>query len=167
MLKILIITSLLIFSSLSPANAAAKVGDKISFSLPDINNKKFYDEDDFGKKPITIFAFVENNCVLCMRELGFMKKNQQKYKNIEFVVISTSYRSETKELLNKTKISSDEFTILNIRDNKNPRKLLKKFGNDTYALPFSVAIKDDLTICYTQLGEINRYKIRNITKKCQ
>lgn len=162
----LIISLFIIIANFSQAYASSKIGDKISLSLPDITNSRFYDEDDFDKKPLTIFAFIENNCLPCLQELVFLRKQSKNYQNIDFVLIGTSLRAETISFLKRAKINYDDFTILNVLNNKNPQKLLERFGNKTYALPFSVAIKKDLTICYANIGKIDHRKIRAIKSKC-
>lgn len=166
-MKRLIIKLTLLLTIASQAYASAGIGDKINFSLPDLNYSKFFSEDDFNNKPITVFAFIDDKCLPCLREMKFLKKYNKYYKNFEFVLIGTSYRKETKEFIKKANISEKDFTILNVADNKNPRKLLRRFNNKTYSLPFSVAIKKDKTICYSGVAGLNHKKLKEINKKCQ
>ncbi len=158
---------LLVISFNFVTKSFADLGDKVKFSLANINYVNFYNEDDFKNNNITIFAFIDNKCMPCLAEMVFLKDNKKYYKNIEFVLIGTSYHKDTKEFIKKAGVSEGDFTILNVSDRNNPRDLLKRFGNKEGILPYSIAMNKNQKLCHKLVGALNSQKIQNIISKCK
>ena len=140
-LKILLIIFAAAFSS---KTAAAK---NVNFELARIDGSKFVSDKEFlGKK--TILIFFDIDCPPCLKKLYSLKEKTPDLEEVNLAIINLSARKEAKSFILNLELDS---RIELLQSPTNPRIFLRKFGNNSGALPYLVLMNKDGNFCTSKL----------------
>ncbi len=122
---------------------AFEAGEKIDFSLAKIDGSRFVSSQEFeGLK--TIIIFFDIDCLPCVKKINYINENIDKFYNVNIVVINL-----IDEKVRKNQIINFELNekIVFLQAPKNPKIFLRKFGNNSGALPFLALISNNGIFC--------------------
>lgn len=152
-LKILFIIFAAVFLS---QNAAAK-NNKMSFELAKIDGSKFVSDENFlGKK--TILIFFDIDCPPCVKKLYSLKEKTPDLTQINVAIINLSARKEAKAML--LELALDK-RIEVLQAPSNSKAFLRKFGNNSGALPYLVLLNEVRNFCLSKTEAFTDLEIKN------
>lgn len=139
MLKI----SLMVFALLLSSQKVAAKDRKIDFELARIDGSKFISNQNFiGKK--TALIFFDIDCPPCVKKLNNLKEQTPDLVSLNIVVINLSVRKEAKNFILNLGLDPQ---IELLQAPSNPRVFLRKFGNNSGALPYLTLLNQDGSFC--------------------
>ncbi len=146
---------LIIFAAaFSIHNAAAK---NVDFELARIDGSKFISNKEFfGKKAILIFFDID--CPPCIKKLYALKEKTPDLTQLNIAVINLSVRKEAKIML--FEIGLDE-RIEVLQSPSNPKFFLRKFGNNSGALPYVVLLNEAGNFCLSKTEMFSDFDLKN------
>lgn len=131
------------------------------FSFPDsLSGKKF----DLGKQPAqsTLLAFWRVDCEPCLVDMPVLAEFSVHSSGVRVLGISLSRKEETR--VQWLKMAMPFPTLVNTGF---PGELLEEFGNELGAVPFTVVLKPDRTVCWSAVGKITLETLKAALGQCQ
>jgi peroxiredoxin len=152
-------TTLCFFISF-PALASGKITTH-DFSFPDaVSGKKF----ELAKQAAqwTLLAFWRVDCESCVADMPVLAEFSTRNNSMRVLGLSLSRKEESQEYWQKMAMPFP--TLINTGF---PGELLEEYGNTLGAVPYTVLLKPDRTICWSAIGKITPAMLQEALQHCQ
>lgn len=110
----------------------------------------------------SILLFWDDSCAPCRLEIDGIEALRTAAPDVQFVVVALIDDKLAREHLAPA-IEAGAFLTLAPRD---PRPMLRRFGNARGALPFSVMFRPDGSLCKSHLGQLQDATVANLRASC-
>jgi thiol-disulfide isomerase/thioredoxin len=128
------------------------------FDLPSVDGQRFVRLDDFRGRPLLI-NFWSSRCPACLAEWPLLQ--DLRAPKLSRLGIALDRREDARNMLKR--IGSDYPQALGLRNGTN---LLRRFGNHSGALPYTVVLDARHRICARRLGAVDPRWIKAALKAC-
>jgi len=143
---------------ISTMAAAAEVPD---LELPTLDAKRFFRLSEESRRPVVI-NFWDTECPPCIREMPVLNAVAKSNPDVLFIGISLSPRQQARDFL-----ASHPVSYLQLAGPADPRGVLRRFSNNSGALPYTVVLKSSHVICTSKTGEVDRAWLEAAIDKCK
>lgn len=113
---------------------------------------------------VTLVNFWRADCPPCVKELPLLIAMSERL-NIRLVTISVQTLSETKSYWHQVPGNSE--THIALLAPSNPSGILRRFGNQSGAIPHSVMLNTNNQMCGKRTGEIDESWMQTALLQCQ
>jgi len=139
------------------AEAAATAMD---FELPTLDGTKFVRLAEFDRHPV-LLNFWGSECPPCIRELPLLAAQANRYPGVQFIGIATDERATAVRFF-----ADMTHAYLQLAGPTRPEVMLRRFGNTSGALPYTVVLSAQHSICATRMGEVDAGWIAKAIATC-
>ena len=159
--------ALLLLGIFSAAHAVAEPTEKsalpalkkIEFELP-LMTGGWLNSNALPHKP-TLINFWHSDCLPCLKELPLLKDYAQQQNKLSIVTVALENIGGARKTL-----STAPKQMVVAMGPIDARAMLKRFGNHSGAIPHTVVLRADRTLCRKFTGEITREWIDEATRSC-
>jgi thiol-disulfide isomerase/thioredoxin len=131
-----------------------------SFELRQLDGAGFVRLADFPDRPV-LLNFWGSECPPCVRELPLLFAQARLNPGLQFLGIAVDDRADANRfLLRQTP------TYPQLIAGPQPEVLLRRFGNRSSALPYTVMLNRQHQICATHLGELDAAWLDSARRAC-
>lgn len=141
--------------------SAALAGEALDFELPILDGTRFFRLSEAQGKTLLI-NFWDTECSPCIREIPLLEHTAKARDDVIVIGITLSAKQQAKSFLTERDIH-----YLQLLAPPEPRGLLRRFGDPVGALPHTVVLKSDRSLCTTRTGEVDRRWIEETLLRCR
>jgi thiol-disulfide isomerase/thioredoxin len=157
-LRTVLVGAALCAASLCQGSMAASTA--LSLELPTLDGTAFVRLDDYAGKPV-LLNFWGSDCPPCVKELPLLFAQAPRHAGMPFLGIAVDRRSAASRFLAQRQPSYPQLLAT-----AQPEVLLRRFGNKTGALPFTVVVDVRRRVCASHQGEVNTAWIAAAAQAC-
>jgi thiol-disulfide isomerase/thioredoxin len=132
----------------------------MTLELPTLDGARFVRLSDFANRPL-LLNFWGSECPPCVQETPVLKAKAEEYAAVQFLGIAIDERINALRFVEAQGLGFPQLLAP-----KQATALLRRFGNQHGALPYTVVLDDRHRICVTQLGAVNAAWISWAIAKC-
>jgi thiol-disulfide isomerase/thioredoxin len=132
----------------------------MTLELPTLDGARFVRLSDFTNRPL-ILNFWSSECPPCVQEMPVLKAKAEENTAVQFLGIAVDVRINALRF-----VAAQGLGYPQLLAPKQAASLLRRFGNQHAALPYTVVLDDRDRICVTQLGSVNAAWISWAIAKC-
>ena len=153
--KICCILQLIVAMLLTTINVACRAATKnddrpvMRFELSTLDSSHFVRLNSFKNRPL-LLNFWGSECPACVKEMPLLAAQATKYPQVPFIGIAVDERHKALRF-----VEQQHLPYLQLSAPKEASALLKRFGNQFNALPYSVMLDSSHKICAVRLGEVD------------
>lgn len=113
------------------------------------------------KRGQDLVLFWRSDCAPCLLEIGLLPEISKQFPNLKILLVSLqNVELPQKHVLPNLPNVGQAVAVSDVRE------VLQEFGNEKLALPYSVALRGDGSICAKNYGILGIRKINNWIKTC-
>lgn len=132
----------------------------MALELPTLDGTAFVTLDDYAGRPV-LLNFWGSECPPCIAELPVLFAQAPRYPRMQFLGIAVDQRAAAARFLARLQPSYPQLVAP-----AQPEVLLRRFGNKTGALPFTVVVDARHGVCASRLGEVDAAWIAAAAQAC-
>ena len=147
--------------SMSPhVGAAATPGDTMRLELARLDGGAFVRLSDFYGK-VVVLNFWRSDCPPCVAEMPVLSEFSQANTDIPVIGIATEEASRARRFVDRYRIAYLQLSAPAQSDG-----LLRRFGNATGALPYTVVLNAQHRICLSRVGAVDTQWLKTALGRC-
>jgi thiol-disulfide isomerase/thioredoxin len=127
----------------------AQVGPPMAFELPMLDGSQFVRLADFTGRPV-LLNFWGSDCPPCVKEMPLLVSEARRHSAVQFLGIAVDDRASAIRFQSRVPAGYPQLIAP-----KAPEVLMRRFGNTSGALPYTVILNGRQQICATHLGEVD------------
>ncbi|HTN94295.1 MAG TPA: TlpA disulfide reductase family protein [Gallionella sp.] len=139
----------------------AAAGAPLDFELPTLDGKRFFRLSETHNR-ITVVNFWDTECPPCVREMPLLDKISKSRPDVLFIGATVSERNKARDFLDDHPVS-----YLQLAKSPDPAEFLRRFGDPFGALPHTVVLGNDHSLCAMRTGEIDQDWIDSVLQHCR
>lgn len=132
----------------------------LALELPTLDGRAFYRLSDEPGRPL-LLNFWDTDCPPCVREMPLLDQFAKVHPGVGVLGINVISRAKAKQFLLAHPVGYRQ-----LAGPTDPSALLRRFGNPLGALPHSVVLRADHTLCRHKTGEIDAAWLREAWQQC-
>ena len=136
---------LVMLCALNGAHAQAR-GEVMQFELPKLDGSALVRLSDVPTGAV-VLNFWRSDCPPCILELPLLNQQAQRQPGVKFIGIATEESSKAQRFLARYPSG-----YLQLRAPSDAQGLMRRFGNKTGALPFTVVLTEQRQVCQATTG---------------
>ena len=109
----------------------------------------------------TLLAFWRADCPPCLHDMPVLAAFAQQQNTLRVLGISLSSARDTRQQW--LRLAMPFATLINTGF---PGELLQYFGNATQAVPYTVVLRADRSLCWSALGALSEAQLHNAWQRC-
>ena len=146
---------------LAPAGgAAATPGDTMRLELARLDGSAFVRLSDFNGK-VVVLNFWRSDCPPCVAEMPVLSEFSQAHAEVPVIGIATEEASRARRFVDRYRIAYLQLSAPAQSDG-----LLRRFGNATGALPYTVVLNAQHRICLSKVGAVDTQWLKTALGRC-
>lgn len=110
----------------------------------------------------TLLVFWRTDCEPCLKDMPLISDFAVQHTEWRVLGISLSDKKSSLQFLDKQQIKLT--TLIN---NDFPGELLKRFGNSHGAVPYTVMLRADRSLCWSAMGQITEEQLQQGLEHCR
>lgn len=138
----------------------ASAGPVLEFELPRLDGTAFMRLADHAGRPV-LLNFWGSECPPCVRELPVLFTQAVQHPQVQFLGIAVDQRSAAARFLQRLTPTYPQLLAAS-----QPEVLLRRFGNKTGALPYTVVLDAGHAWCASRLGEVDAAWVSATLQAC-
>lgn len=132
----------------------------LSFELPMLDGSAFVRLADFSGQPV-LLNFWGSECPPCIREMPLLLGESRRYPSVRFLGIAVDDRASASRFLRRQAAGYPQLVAPQAAE-----VLLRRFGNTTGGLPYTVVLNARHQMCASHLGEVDNSWIATAINAC-
>ena len=146
---------------LAPAGgAAATPGDTMRLELARLDGSAFVRLSDFNGK-VVMLNFWRSDCPPCVAEMPVLSEFSKAHLEVPVIGIATEEASHARRFVERHRIAYLQLSAPAQSDG-----LLRRFGNATGALPYTVVLNAQHRICLSKVGAVDTQWLKPALGRC-
>lgn len=121
----------------------------MTLELPGLDGTTFVRLDDYAGRPM-LLNFWGSECPPCIAELPLLFAQAQRHQGMQFLGIAVDQRAAATRFLARFQPTYPQLVAA-----ARPEVLMRRFGNKTGVLPFTVVVDARHEICASRRGEVD------------
>lgn len=139
---------------------AAHATDPVELELPTLDGGSFFSLLQAGDRPV-VLNFWDDECPPCVREMPLFDRTAKARRDVLFVGVALTERRRALDFLEAHAVD-----YLQLAAPPEPRGVLRRFSNRTGALPHTVVLRADHTLCAVRTGEVDAAWLKAALDRC-
>jgi thiol-disulfide isomerase/thioredoxin len=127
----------------------AAASPDLGFELPKLDGTAFVRMQDHAGRPL-LLNFWGSDCPPCIAEMPMLFSQAKMHPEVQFLGIAVDQRAQAMRFLRQMHATYPQLIALN-----QPEVLLRRFGNPSGALPYTVIMNERHVMCATHAGAID------------
>lgn len=140
--------------------AALAASPAMTLELPRLDGTAFVRLDDHAGRPV-LLNFWGSECGPCIVEMPMLFDQALRHPGLQFLGIAVDQRAAASRFL-----ASMKPTYPQLIASTQPEVLMRRFGNKTGALPFTVVVDARHVVCASRLGAVDADWIAAAARAC-
>jgi len=140
--------------------AARAAPPPMSLQLPLLGGSRFVKLSDFTDRAV-VLNFWGSECPPCVREMPLLASLSRQYAAVQFLGVATDTRELAMRFVDRFRPAYPQLIAINRAD-----MLMRRFGNMTGGLPYTVVLTPAHRVCATHLGEVDAAWIAGALSAC-
>lgn len=140
--------------------AALGASPAMSLELPRLDGTAFVRLDDHAGRPV-LLNFWGSECGPCVAEMPLLFAEAARHPGLQFLGIAVDQRAAAARFLAGLKPTYPQLIA-----STQPEVLMRRFGNRTGALPFTVVVNARHVLCASRLGAVDADWIAAAAQAC-
>lgn len=132
----------------------------MTLELPRLDGTAFVRLDDYAGHPV-LLNFWGSECPPCIAELPLLFAQAPRHPGLQFLGIAVDQRAAATRFLARLQPTYPQLVA-----STQPEVLLRRFGNKSGALPFTVVVDARQEVCASRLGEVDAAWIAAAAQAC-
>jgi thiol-disulfide isomerase/thioredoxin len=132
----------------------------LTFELPLLDGARFVRLADFEGQPV-LLNFWGSDCPPCRVEMPLLIEQAQRYPAVQFLGIAVDDRANATRFLARLEAGFPQLSAP-----RQPEVLMRRFGNKSAALPYTVVLDVRHRVCVTHLGQVDAAWIATAMADC-
>lgn len=132
----------------------------MTLELPMLDGTAFVRLDDYAGRPV-LLNFWGSECPPCVAELPLLFAQAPRHPGLQFLGIAVDQRAAASRFLARLQPTYPQLVAPT-----QPEALLRRFGNKSGALPFTVVVDARREVCASRLGEVDAAWIAAAAQAC-
>ena len=124
-------------------------GSAPQLELARLDGAAFVRLSELPKRPL-VLNFWRSDCPPCVAEMPLLNQQARRYTEVVFIGIATEEAARARRFL-----ATHPVDYLQLLAPSASEGLMRRFGNKTGALPYTVVLNSQHQICQTQTGPVN------------
>jgi thiol-disulfide isomerase/thioredoxin len=146
--------------AVATCGAAGAAPPQLAFELPRLDGLAFVRLADYAGRPV-LMNFWGSECPPCVHELPMLFAQAERYPAMQFIGIAVDRRASASRFLAQLQPSYPQLLAPT-----QPEVLMRRFGNKSGALPFTVVVDALHEVCASRLGEVDAAWIAAAVQAC-
>ncbi len=151
---------LLLAAGLAALGHVACASAQLDLELPTLDGARFFSLSQVRGRPV-VLNFWDDECPPCVREMPLFDRVSQARNDVLFVGIALAERRRSLDFL-----EAHAVTYLQLAAPPEPRGVLRRFSNRIGALPHTVVLRPDHTLCAIRTGEVDAAWLDSALSRC-
>ena len=143
------------------ASSVAAAAESLDFELARLDGREFF-RLSAGRGGPVVINFWDTECPPCAREMPLLDRVARARPDALMVGVSLAPRGQTRDFLDGHPVG-----YLQLLGPAEPRGLLRRFGDPTGALPHTVVLREDRSLCEAHTGEVSREWLDAALLRCR
>ena len=140
--------------------AARAAPPPMSLQLPLLDGTRFVRLSDFADRAV-VLNFWGSECPPCVREMPLLASLSRQYTAVQFLGVATDSRELAMRFVDRFRPAYLQLLAVNRAD-----VLMRRFGNTTGGLPYTVVLTPSHQLCATHVGEVDASWIAGAISRC-
>lgn len=140
--------------------SAGVAAEPIDFELPRIDGRAFLQLSTYRYRPV-IVNFWDTDCPPCVREMPVLDRFASAHPELLMVGVTVSPKSQARDFLDGHSVA-----YVQLLGPVEPRGLLRRFGDPAGAVPHTVVLRSNHSICATHSGEVDHQWLETTLQRC-
>ena len=141
--------------------AAAMAATPMDLELPRLDGQAFFRLSAVRSGPVVI-NFWDTECPPCSREMPLLDRFARSHPDALVIGVSLAPRARTRDFLDERPVG-----YLQLLGPPEPRGLLRRFRDPAGALPHTVVLRQDHSLCATRTAEVSREWLDAALQRCR
>jgi len=143
------------------SSTLAAAGAPLDFELPTLDGKRFFRLSETHNR-ITVVNFWDTECPPCVREMPLLNRISKLHPDVLFIGATVSERNKARDFLDDHPVG-----YLQLAKPPDPGGFLRRFGDPVGALPHTIVLNNDHSLCAMRTGEIDQDWIDSALQRCR
>jgi thiol-disulfide isomerase/thioredoxin len=154
-------TAILLAALLGMGSTHAQVpAPAMSFELPALDGSKFVQLADYFGRPV-LLNFWASECPPCISEMPMLQAQALRYPGMQFLGIAVDQHALASRFLARVPQTYPQLIAAT-----QPEVLMRRFGNQRGALPYTVVLSAGHQVCASRIGEVDATWIAAMAANC-
>lgn len=140
--------------------AAGAAPPPLKLQLPMLDGSRFVQLSDFADR-VVVLNFWGSECPPCVRELPLLAALSRQHPNVQFLGIATDPRELAKRFVSQFHPDYPQLIAIN-----RPEILMRRLGNSSGGLPYTVVLDANHGLCASHLGEVDQAWLASALSGC-
>jgi thiol-disulfide isomerase/thioredoxin len=141
--------------------ASAAAADVLDLELPRLDGRDFFRLSAVRGRPVVV-NFWDTECPPCAREMPLLDQFSRSRPDVLMVGVSLTPKVQTRDFLDGHPVG-----YLQLLGPAEPRGLLRRFGDPSGALPHTVVLREDHSLCEIRTAEVSREWLDTALQRCR
>ena len=142
------------------AASVVAAAEALDFELPRLDGRAFFRLSAVHGRPVVI-NFWDTECPPCAREMPLLDQFARSRSDALVVGVSLTPKAQTRDFLDEHPVG-----YLQLLGPAEPRGLLRRLGDPVGALPHTVVLREDHSLCATRTGELSQEWLDAALTRC-